>query len=323
MASNSNEGVSILNHKFGKLTAKVNEEKINISKFLEIISNATMVQQRIQKQLEEEFVVLPKELRSIKSYSINFSSKMLALALQCQHLDESVTFFADHFDHPDNKDIENTLTMMDSIKSELSLCTDEFQRLIISYQKYLNMDLEVGKLQEADLVKIENAIVGKKTKTVTEDDNEPQEDDFFVVDGLDGESEEEAPTSVSGDEIAEDINSKLAKKYFKPVLSELRERIEVIGEDMKEREKKVLKAKGQDFIPDFDNKLKDLSDYEDSGSDDEAASRKRKLKKSQNKYGETRDFLESKQQINIFGAPRTGGLPLPPPRNFLNEDVLE
>ena len=248
---------------------------------------------------------------------------MLALALQCQHLDQSITFIADHFEHPDNKDIENTLIMMESIKSELSLYTDEFQRLIISYQKYLNMDLEVGKLQEADLEKIENAILGKKTKTVTEADNQLQEDDFFVVDGLENDSEEESPTSATGEEISEDINSKLAKKYFKPVLSELRERIEVIGEDMKEREKKVLKAKGQDFIPDFDNKLKDLSDYEDSGSDDDVANRKRKLKKSQNKYGETRDFLESKQQINIFGTPRTGGLPFPPPRNFLNEDVLE
>ncbi|CAO1421621.1 unnamed protein product [Diamesa tonsa] len=323
MASNLNEGVAILKHKFGKLTAKVNEEKVNILKFLEIISNASMVQQRIQKQVEEEFDSLPKELRSIKSYSINFSSKMLALALQCQHLDESVAYLADNFENPNKNDIENTLIMMDSIKSELSLYTDEFQRLIISYQKYLNMDLEVGKLQEADLAKIENAITGKKTKTVTEADSEPQEDDFFVVDGLENDSEEELPSKATDEEIAEDINSKLAKKYFKPVLSELRERIEVIGEDMKEREKKVLKAKGQDFIPDFDNKLKNLSDYEDSGSDDEVANRKRKLKKSQNKYGETRDFLESKQQINIFGAPRTGGLPFPPPRNFLNEDVLE
>lgn len=323
MASNLNEGVAILKHKFGKLTAKVNEEKINISKFLEIISNASMVQQRIQKQVEEEFEMLPKELRSIKSYSINFSSKMLALALQCQHLDESVAYLADNFEHPDKKDIENTLIMMDSIKSELSLHADEFQRLIISYQKYLNMDLEVGKLQEADLEKIENAIVGKKTKTVTEADSEPQEDGFFVVDGLENDSEEELPPTATGEEMAEDINSKLAKKYFKPVLSELRERIVVIGEDMKEREKKVLKAKGQNFNPDFDNKLKDLSDYEDSGSDDELANRKRKLKKSQKKYGETRDFLESKQQINIFGAPRPGSLPFPPPRNFLNEDVLE
>ena len=323
MASNLNEGVVILKRKFGKLTAKVNDEKLNISKFLEIISNATMVQQRIQKQLEEEFVAIPKELRTIKSYSINFSSKMLALALQSQHLDESITFFADHYEHPDNKDMENTMIMMDSIKSELSLCTDEFQRLIISYQKYLNMDLEVGKLQEEDLEKLKNAIAEKKTKTVTEADNEPQEDGFFVVDGFENDLEEEPPTSAASEEITEDINSKLAKKYFKPVLTELRERIEVIGEDMKEREKKVLKAKGQDFIPDFYNKLKQLSDYEDSGSDDEVANTKRKLKKSQKKYGDTREFLKSKQQINIFGTPPPGGSPFPPPRNFLNEDVLE
>jgi hypothetical protein len=88
---------------------------------------------------------------------------------------------------------------------------------------------------------------------------------------------------------------------------------------MKEREKKVLKAKGIEISEEPEvPKVEALSDDE-SGSDDERE-KQRKLKRNQEKFQSNREFLESKEPINLFGA---GGFPFPLKAQTLDEDVLE
>lgn len=316
--SNHNDSKTIFSNELHKVNATVVEETAKISKFLDLINNVSRMQEKIQKQIDKEIsLTLPKELREVRSGSIKFSAKILSTAIQCQNLEELIVKFAGDFENPNNKDVQEILAAMQSIENELSLSLDEHKRIGILFQKFLKLEPAAEKAAPS----IEDAKADKNQlnmKVVTENDVMVQSDDFFFVDGSQVEAEAEPKTPF--DESTEEINSKLAKKYFKPVLMQLKERIEVIGEDMKEREKKVLKAKGIEMEEEF-QPAKLESDAEedggDSGSDDERE-RKRKLERNRQKFSENREFLESKQPINFFGGPFM--LARGP---AMNEDVLE
>ena len=317
--SNLDECKAILRDKLDEVIDSIKSETKNISKFLDLINNVSQLQMTIQKQIDKEIsMTMPKELREVRSGSIKFSTKILALAMKSQNLEELILKFAGDFEHPNNQDIDEILTLMKSVENELSFNIDEHKRVAIMFQKYLNMETEDLKLPQEQLESAEK--VNKNMKIVTADDAVEQSDEFFFVDGASNEAEEEVKSQA---EMVEEVNSKLAKKYFRPVLVQLKERIEVIGEDFKEREKKVLKAKGIELedepilakVPFYSG---DEGDEGDSGSDDERE-RQRKLKRNQEKFSDNRDFLESKQPINIFGA---GGFPFPR-GPALEEDVLE
>lgn len=317
--SNVEDSKSILTKKIGVVKQFVIKETASISKFVDIISNVSQAQVNIQKQIDKEIsLTLPKELREVRSGSIKFSTKMLTLAMQYQHLEELIVKFASDFEHPDNKNVEEILGMMKIVENEMSVNIDEHKRIAISFQKYLNMEIDDGKISQEQLDNVEGVKSDSNVKTITESDNALHMDEFFFADGHVADNEDDSK-SLQPDAI-EEVNSKLAKKYFKPVLVQLKERIEVIGEDMKEREKKVLKAKGIEIDQEPDiPRVEAFSDDEGSGSDDERE-RQRKLKRNQEKFQSNREFLEAKQPINIFGA---GGFPLPLRTQTLDEDVLE
>lgn len=315
--SNVEDCKVILKTRFDDVTEMLRAETSNISKFLDIISSVSQLQDNIQKQIDHEIsLTMPKELREVRSESIRFSAKILTVAMQCQHLEESIVKFAGKFEHPSNKEVEEILEMMKSVESDLSVSVDEHKRIAISFQKYLNMETEDARISQEKLDTVQGD-TSESIKKVTEDDIMAQSDEFFFVDGNIVEPEEEEKPQQP--ETIEEVNSKLAKKYFRPVLVQLKERIEVIGEDMKERERKVLKAKGIEIENEPELAKIRSDDDSDSGSDDERE-RERKFKKNEEKFSDNRDFLESKEPINFFGA---GGIKLPPRVQPLDEDVLE
>lgn len=312
--TNIDEGKFILRRKIDGVTEVIKSETESISKFLRIIEDVKQHQSNIHKQIDEEISsTIPMELREVRTGSIKFAAKILTIALQCQHLEDMILKFAGKFEHPDNKDVEQILEMMKTVESEMSVSIDEHKRIAILFQKYLNMEIEESK-ESREKNEFPAEVSDKNVKKITEDDNVPHTDDFFFVDGT-----EEAVEPENQPETIEEVNTKLAKKYFKPVLVQLKERIEVIGEDMKEREKKVLKAKGIEIKDELDVPKLPSDDDDGSGSDDERE-RKRKFRKNQEKFSGNREFLESKQLINIFGS---SGFPFPLPSQPLDEDVLE
>lgn len=309
--SNVEDSKKVLRSMIEDVTDIVVTETASISKFLGIINSVSQLHLNIQKQIDQEIsMTLPKELRQVRSESIQFSAKILNVAIQGQHLEELIVDFASNFEHPDNKTVEEILSMMKVIGREMSVNIDEHKRIAISFQKYLNIDVDDAKMsaEKMDVTKMVESI-----RRVTEEDVVVQADDFFFVDGNTVEAADESkPESI------EEVNTKLAKNYFKPVLVQLKERIEVIGEDMKQREKKVLKAKGIE-IEDEPAAAKLYDDCGDSGSDDECE-RERKFRRNEEKFSGNREFLEAKQPINLFA---TGVFPLPFKGPPMDEDVLE
>lgn len=316
--SNLGDSKTILNEKLNGLTEIIETETESILKFLNILNKVSQEQNNVQKQIDEELSTIPKELREVRAGSVKFSMKMISVALQCHRFEDLMVKIAANHEHPDNKEVDEILSVMKKLESELSVNVDELKRISISFQKYLNIEIDGGKIDQLKLKDAEGQKKDENIERITGDTVVAQVDDFFFVDGNEGELEGGAKSNEP--ETIEEVNSKLAKKYFKPVLVQLKERIETIGEDMKERERKVLKAKGIDleYEPEVGKEV-DFDDDDGSGSDDERE-RKMKFERNQEKFRGNREFLESKQPINLFGA---GGFPIPLQSQTLDEDVLE
>lgn len=308
--SPGDDATEILSSKFESITLSIAAETKSISKFIDIIESSSSAK---KSQRQQEIPTTSSELREIRSESMRFSTKLLALAYRSQQLDNLITDFCSS----PSQHADEIIDKLNNMKNEISLSHDELERISILFQKYLNIELDGddGKIPHEQIENLHNALNG--VQHLVDIEVAQPTDEFFFVDGKVNGCEEEIKNR---DDVIDEIDSKMAKKYFKPVLLQLRERIEVINEDFKEREKKVLQAKGIDIDGMLDEEPLAHSDSEDSGSDDERERIKR-LKKNAEKFRENREFLESKQQVNIFGGlpPRPLFLPL----NNSEEDVIE
>lgn len=308
----------ILETTIDEFTEIIVKETSNISKFLDIIDRVSQLQLNIQKQIDEEIgMTMPKELREVRSGSIKFSAKILTVAIQCQHLEELIVKFAGNYESQDKKDVAEIMATMKTVENEMSINVEELRRIAISFQKYLNIKTEGEKISQEKL-DIATEHSDKPMRVISGDEFEPQQDDFFYLDG-NVHVPNEKETFRSGEANEESHSKLMAKKYFKPVLKQLKERIDVIDKNMKVREKKVLKAKG--IVIDDEPEVAQLAGSNDggnSGSDDESE-RERKFKRNEEKFSDNREFLEAKQPINIFA----GGFPAAFEGQALDEELLE
>lgn len=238
---------------------------------------------------------------NLKTFSFNFTSKICAVANECKNLDE---ILQDIKIENNKKELHKIVENFQSVEDALQNCQEEFQRIFITYHKLLQ-DLEIP-------IKIETV------KETVEKDNEnlneiqinliePEvklDDDFFALDGSD-----DFENSNKIDDIL-NVDTRITKTYFKPVLQQLKERIDPISKSMKEKERKVLKAKG--FETDLDEEVRNIN----YGSDEDDSSEDEMPKKRQTKkYDDVRSFLESKEQFSLWG-----GLPN---KSFVEEEILE
>jgi hypothetical protein len=264
--------------------------------------------------------VLPAPLIDLRKSSVHFSMKMAALLHEFQHLDSNLqTVLRSNAAAGDllKNELSTLQTTFKTIATELPVLQDDYQRLFINYQRFLNIKVEQP---HPVLQPVEQE---KPNKTYSGDTVQQQSDEFFAVDGfsdsdMSGTNDDEDLGQKESEDL-ENVNSKVAKRYFQPVLKQLKQKIEPLGEAMKERERKVLKAKGIEVVEasDLKGSLRD-NDYSSESDGSECSSDRkmqRKMKKSDNRYSEVRDFLANKEQVNIFMMK-----PMPA---VVTEDVLE
>lgn len=241
---------------------------------------------------------------SLKILSFNFTSKICAVANECKNLDEILQ--AIQIEN-NKKELHAIVQNFQSVEDALLSCQDEFQRIFITYHKLLQ-ELEIP-------IKIESVKVAaeQNDEDLNESQiNEPEEldDDFFA---LDGSADLESSSKI--DDIL-NVDTRITKTYFKPVLLQLKEKIDPISKSMKEKERKILKAKG--FDTDLDEEVRNInygSDEDDSSEDEMPKRRPTK------KYDDVRSFLESKEQFSLWGG---GGITLGlPNKSFTEEEILE
>lgn len=303
--------------KVNDMTMKIKVQSLRIPSFLDVTQNMQRFQENIKSEITK---ATPKELRMISSDALDMSVQALSYSLQAHELQIAVDEFTkNHEMVSDKKSIDNLLSQLESMDNQIALCNSEQHRLTIAIKKYLKKDDE----KTPDEMSMEAiSPVSAVIKTIKEDDSvQPQKDEFFYVDpstNVDEAKEDEATKIDQEMDEEDDVRVQLTKKFFKPVLMQLKEKIVPIGEDMKEREKKVLKEKGIEVVE--DDMSVSLNDDNSDGSDDE---RERKITRSRSKFNESRELLMSKQPFNIFGNQPSKPIPIKSSFNGLREEILE
>ncbi|XP_070503541.1 uncharacterized protein dind [Chironomus tepperi] len=316
-ATNLEEGKFIIKKKLCDITSKIKHQTSLLPSFLLLQKEESDLQNNIQKLVDNEMnKAISKELINIRSSTVDFTLKVLSLVLNLKDYQELLIQLTNNYQNSNKAEMDDVMKYLEALGSKLSDCSDEQNRMLILMKKYLNKDIEEAKINSMEIEKAENE---EKPLKIAEE-NPKQSDDFFYVDP-DKENfgeDIEKKASVSADDLdEEDLQVKITKKCFKPVLAQLKERIVTIDADMKEREKKVLKEKGIEITEDPENKL-DLDDY-DSDIDLDWK-RQQKFDRNRQKYDKNREFLQAKGPINLLSP---GKFPVMNSFISLQEEILE
>lgn len=313
---------------------------------------ALAMQNRKQMELDELNAVKVEQQRSgpiavLQHSSLKLSACMVAVAGECQALDVTLQRLTatEAAKKNNSKELVAVASNMRGIENALAVCCDDFQRLMLVYNKFLHskldLEAEVPKAKKDNLDEEfpESILRVEFSQNV---DAPQQKDDFYAYmydenEEQQFEAEQHAPFPTPEKELL-NFEKRITKGKFKPVLKQLKDRIDPIRQVMLEKEREVLASKGINVDELFgkiekveqqqqqqeDNRLTDVtspsydsSDNSDSDSaDDSAYNRRSKQHKERDNFAEMRQFLAQKQAINLFKLP-------PPPVNVAEEELLE
>lgn len=271
------------------------------------------------------------DLLKIKRSSMDILCRLIAATNQFQSTEQNIQC-TDCNSLNKSKMLE-LLDEMKRTKESLDACQDDFKTLQMIYYKYLvqkfEIPIEIAKNVDDDSKEKINLAEGADENVEMNVEEENKE--YFGMrdtkhdDDLDS-SDESADEKISRNDWQnelDNIDMKVTRSFFAPVLKQLKTKIDPIKTEMKEREMKFLMSKGIDRekIIEFDKNEEaqaQLSNSSDTDSSDSAdiQKRRRKTKPRPDRYNEMRSFLEQKQPIRFM--PLTN---LPPPSG--SEDVLE
>ncbi|XP_037047404.1 uncharacterized protein LOC119082125 [Bradysia coprophila] len=257
--------------------------------------------------------VAMEPISNLKGYSISASSKILAIASECRRIDGIIQSV-----HKLNEDeLTGLMPSIIQIENAFNVCQSEYQRFVVAYCKAMNVNYTDHCTDRPDIngdseFTAENEALHLKFKEI-----EPDEEEFFTSTERtsDDESKESNRNRRGWDDELAEKNIKVVKQRFKPVLAQLKGKIEPIAASLRERERNHLLAKGIDPSEFVDcNKLNEgfrsCSDSDDDDGEDSVRHKK------PNRFDEMRKFLEGKSQISLIPMRSAND-------NFLNEDILE
>ncbi|XP_058824865.1 uncharacterized protein LOC131685275 [Topomyia yanbarensis] len=305
-----------------KLTDEINLQRNQCLKHL----NRILDHNRERISYRQTIQTIPAQVTNVRTLSVGLSAKLLNTIHRFNSLEESLENILLNYDEKNFTSRLLTLEApLEAMANDLLTSTEECQRLLITVKNVLNREdasslTHPGLLQE---VSERNENVSPSQERIYSEQDKPVfEDEFFAVVGTECDVDAEKCKSVGSIDDLELVNSRLVKRHFKPVLEQLRERIEPIGVRFREREKQALLDKGIEWVDleadegNTGGKRGTLYDGSESDDEQEDAEREiRKFQKSVQRYDDVRGFLAAKQQTNIFG--------LKPMTSVVSEDVLE
>lgn len=253
---------------------------------------------------------LEEPLSVLRSYSLSFSSRILAVANECRHLDN---IFQDSVGSTTKKEFHDLIGSMKHIEDSLEICNDDYKRLVLAYHKFLNIRYIDETPQAIDQNESKSNYASVDAKVFNENVTPASEESEFFVLSERTEDDDELPQKRRSniDDELQQIDAKIIKQHFKPVLRQLRDKIGPINKSMRDRERQFLKKQG--IQADDESPLN--SDSEDSDSSSISRRKRIQHERKKNQYDEVRQFLQNKKQISF----------LPPPclSKMINEDILE
>lgn len=268
------------------------------------------------------------DLMKMRRSSMDILCRLIAITNQYQSTDQSIQSL-DNSQMNENEML-NISNEMQRVKESIVACQDDFKTLQLIYNKWVGRKFQLPVERVTEIAE-QPVNVTNDLKQDNETDAihiEDESKEYFAMRDIktneDSESEgevegERKPNKISWYSELDNIDMKVTRSFFAPVLKQLKTKIDPIKSEMKERELKFLMSKGIDRekIMEFDRN-EDHDIYKsDSDSDAESnASNKIRSKPRPNRFDEMRSFLEQKQPISFMPFAH---LPLP----SSSEDVLE
>lgn len=272
----------------------------------------------------------------LKDISLKLTSSIVAVAEECEKLDNSLQHIVDE-GGGDDESLSNLdkkaklLDMADSIRAvelSLSTCNDDFQRLMLIYNKYVlnRMTSSRDDKDSKELVEYDADDDYEHLKALSLSDVDvatPRGDDYFAYSYDDREDEfdnEKKNYEKYSDYELYNLDHNVTKKRFKPVLKQLIDKIDPIREDTMKNERKILESKGIDvnkfYGEDFagGDRIRHQDEQGDSDDSDEVEKRERPIRTDQ--YSELREFLARKGPVKLFSLPQ-------PPAGVCEEEIIE
>lgn len=133
-------------------------------------------------------------------------------------------------------------------------------------------------------------------------------------DASDSDTASDAQDTQSLDTELLELNEKIVKSQFRPVLRQLRDRLEPINDAMRQRERQFLAEKGIPMTDEDDRRLSE------SDSDDAESNGKRNSIRKDN-YADMRQFMMDNKSMGFM--PLLKGLPIQHRGAMLEEEILE
>lgn len=210
--------------------------------------------------------------------SMKLNARMMIVANQCYDLDYTLHQMITN--EAKNRDNTHTLTNvsnhMNNIESTLTLCYEDFQHLMLVYNKYLNSQRAMNLNDDTLMANRQDEGVSNNNTTDDDDDdnesilrveisqkssqnNGQQHDDFYAymydqrmeemidTQQMNSGEEEKKHEIASAENKLLNFEKRLSKRRFEPVLKQLKVRIDPIREKMLQREREILAAKGFDI----------------------------------------------------------------------------
>lgn len=275
-------------------------------------------------------------LTKVKRGSLDLMCRLIAMTNEYRNTDNRIQSIMS--DHRLKKDVFMDIAQhMIKIEQSLIMCQEDYRRLKLTYDKFLFTTFRM-KTERKAVTAVDNeasddissdASVGAN-KQCSQYENNEENSDYFALrdsDEIISISEDEIDHAIgvknhgNFDDELEQLDLKLSRTYFAPVLKQLKTKINPINDAMKERELKFLMAKGMDrdrIVNSAKATIKgdDLTCAVDNDSDSDVSIVLSRSKPSIN-YDEMRLYLQQKQQFAMI--PPT----LPPMHVPGDEDLLE
>lgn len=293
-----NESIMLHN----KLQIKID----SLSSPLEFKVTKQTLAEKMEKIQENKCIEIDSaSLAKLKRCSADLSYRLIAITREFQWTDESIQVInkqnltdKEKFE----KIFENLVTTEEAIVAHL----DDYRRMKLMFYKFIftnfNLKLEEVNDEKSDGESIDRDEEGENISG--KDENSDSGSDFFALrDSVENSSDEESfPNRKQKieDELQE-FDYKIARTNFAPVLKQLKNKIDPLKDEMKERELKFLLAKGFDRERILNSVEGIVNKSEESGSDSGSSLDDFSCpKKSQRNFDEMREFLQSKQQMLIL-----------------------
>lgn len=297
--------------------------------------STTKAIQRNNEQLHRNNIrdhVSSEPIRQLKENSLELSSKILSLATHCSNFDGLIQTI-DNNDNNHYKTVPNDMKILrkslEEIESTILLCKEDAKHLALVFEKFLASRYSVVMTKQTSIEQppddqSQSIELCKKVDEQTPEENQ----DYFASIDLEkvyADNEQELKVSVttySLDDELNQMNSKLVRRQFKPVLKQLKNKISPIGAVMHKREIEYLQAKGLPTTDvSNDNKLLMETNESDSNESDDEQIKSDRHQMKKDTYSDRREFLQSKAQSFV----------LPPPLNLMkkietfgsDEEILE